>query len=105
MATIWTLDCENSGKHTSLKLEHTFFSGIFSDTWTAVTPSDWDVPGGKTPNFGQPVVFLSNGTGTPHQLEGFTTSTKVDDTGTGTKNAIDGDFPIGDFNWTCTAKD
>jgi hypothetical protein len=62
MATTWTVHCESSGSETELKLE----DAILNDTWTAVIATDWDVPEGKIANFGQPILFLGNGTGTPH---------------------------------------
>jgi hypothetical protein len=101
MATVWTLKCTSSGMETTIMIE----DAVLGDTWTAVSPEDWDVPRGRVGNLGQPTLFLFNGTSTPHQLVDFRRSTEPQDTGTGTKSAIDGNFPGGDFNWICTAKE
>jgi hypothetical protein len=104
MSTTFTLKCTSGTATTLIQVTHSIIPLPFQDTWAAVTPADWDVPGGNATNLGQPVVFLSNGTGTPHQLDGFGTNTQVNDTGTGIKNTIDeGNFPGGNFNWVCTA--
>jgi hypothetical protein len=103
MSTTFTIQCKNGADTTLIKVTHSIVPLPFQDTWAAVTPTDWDVPGGNAANFGQPVVFLTNGTGTPHQLNRFGTRPQVNDSGTGTKNSIDGNFPGGDFNWVCTA--
>ena len=97
MATVWTLKCVSSGSETAIEVKD-------DATWKALTPSDWDVAGGKIANFGQPILFLGNGTGTPHQLRDISKRTGLNDAGSGTKNALDGDFPGGDFKWTCTGR-
>ena len=97
MSTKWTLSCVSSGSETSIEVTD-------GGTWKALTPSDWDVPGGNVVNYGQPTTFLGNGTPTPHELRGMSKRTLLNDTGEGTKKALDGAFPLGDFKWTCTGK-
>ena len=101
MSTDYTLECTSSGSTTEIKI----IDALFSDTWEAVTPSDWGVSGGKAGSLGKPEVFLFHGFhNTPHVLQGFSTDTEKGDTGDGSKNTTEGDFPQGAFTWECIRK-
>ena len=105
MSTTWTLACTNGDKETAIEVTDAISFGV-AGAWKALTPSDWDVPGGAISNYGQPVLYLAASTSTPHELRDFkkTTSRSTNSTGSGTKNSLDGHFPEGDFEWICTRR-
>ena len=106
MSTTYVLECRSSDKR--MKLTIVIVDDLIklpgSDTWTCDPPTAMGVANGTVHSWGQAETYLHAGTaGAVVQLEGFRKTTKVGDSGAGSKADPDGTFPSGGFTWQCLA--